>query len=98
MVEQSKKQAAVEAALKANDYDAFVKATTPSKEEFTQKVNEYKTRTAIQSALKSNNYTAFTAAWNADTNKPTDATLPTQAEFTKMVEHFTAKSTTTSNQ
>ena len=98
MVEQSKKQTAVETALKNNDYDAFVKATTPSKEEFAQKVSEYKTRTATQAAIKANDYTAFTAAWNADTNKPTDAILPTQAEFTKIVEHFTAKSTTTSNQ
>ncbi len=98
MVEQSKKQTAVETALKNNDYDAFVKATTPSKEEFAQKVNEYKTRTAIQSAIKANDYTAFTTAWNADTNKPTDATLPTQDQFTKMVERFTAKSNTISNQ
>ena len=93
MVEQSKKQTAVESALKSNDYDAFVKATTPSKEEFAQKVSEYKTRTATQAAIKANDYEAYTAAWNADINKPTDATLPTQAQFTKMVERFTAKST-----
>ena len=98
IVEQSKKQTAVETALNNNDYDAFVKATTPSKEEFAQRVSEHKTRTATQAAIKANDYTAFTAAWESDTSKPSDATVPTQSEFTKMVERFTAKSTTTSNQ
>jgi hypothetical protein len=98
IVSQSKKQAAVESALKANDYDAYVKATTPSKEEFAQQVTHYNTRTAIDAAIKAKDYTAFKTAWESNTDKPSDATVPTQAEFTKMVERFTAKSTTTSNQ
>lgn len=91
MVERATKQKTIDTALQNNDYSAFVAATTPSQEEFTEKVNEYKTRTATQSAIKANDYTAFTAAWNANTKKPADATAPTQAEFTKMVERLNAK-------
>ena len=94
IVAQSKKHTAVEAALKANDYDAYVKATTPTKEEFALQVAHYKTRTAIQAAIKANDYNAFKTAWNSDTNKPADATVPTQAQFTKMVERFTTAAAT----
>jgi hypothetical protein len=89
-VAQSKKHTAVEAALKANDYDAFLKATTPTKEEFALQVAHYKTRTAIQAAIKANDYNAFKTAWSSDTDKPADATVPTQAQFTKMVQRSTA--------
>lgn len=41
---------------------------------------------AMQTAVKNNDYNAFVAAWNADTNKPSEATVPTQEQFTKMVE------------
>ena len=71
--------------------NAFVKATTPTQEEFAQRVSEYKTRTAIKSAIDAKDYTAFVKARNADTNKPSDATVPTQDQFNQMVEHTTAK-------
>lgn len=41
---------------------------------------------AIQTAIKNNDYNAFVTAWNADSNKPSDATVPTQEQFSKMVE------------
>lgn len=93
IVAQAKKHVAVEAALKANDYDAFVKATTPSKEEFAQQVAQYKVRTAIESAIQAKDYNAFLTALKSDTNRPSDAKIPTQDEFTKMVERIASKST-----
>lgn len=43
---------------------------------------------ATEAALKANDYTAFVTAFNANTNKPTDATVPTQEQFNKMVEQY----------
>lgn len=40
---------------------------------------------AIQMAVKDGDYNAFVTAWNADTNKPSDATVPTQEQFNTMV-------------
>ena len=42
---------------------------------------------AIQGAIKANDYNAFVTARNADTHKPSDATVPTQVQFTAMVTH-----------
>ena len=85
MVEGYKKQVVVEQALKDNNYDAYVQATTPTKEEFAQRVSEYTTRTAMKAALEANDYNAFLKAWESNTNKPSDATVPTQEQFNKMV-------------
>ena len=85
MVEGYKKQVVVEQALKDNNYDAYVQATTPTKEEFAQRVSEYTTRTAMKAALEANDYNAFVKAWESNTNKPSDATVPTQEQFNKMV-------------
>lgn len=97
IVAQSKKQAAVEAALKANDYDAYVKATTPSKEEFTKQVAEYKIHTAINAAITAKDYNAFTTAIKSDTNRPSDAKIPTQEQFNQLVARST-ETLTQSNQ
>ena len=40
---------------------------------------------AITAALKANDYKTFVTAWNADTNKPSDATVPTETQFNTMV-------------
>ena len=85
MVEGYKKQVVVEQALKDNNYDAYVQATTPTKEEFAQRVSEYTIRTAMKAALEANDYDAFVKAWESNTNKPSDATVPTQEQFNKMV-------------
>ena len=85
MVEGYKKQVVVEQALKDNNYDAYVQATTPTKEEFAQRVSEYTTRTAMKAAVDAKDYDAFVKAWESNTNKPSDATVPTQEQFNKMV-------------
>ncbi len=41
---------------------------------------------ATKTAIENNDYSAFVAAWNANENKPSNATVPTQEQFTKMVE------------
>ena len=46
---------------------------------------------AVKAAIDANDYTAFVKARNADTNKPSDATVPTQDQFSQMVERATAK-------
>ena len=46
---------------------------------------------AVKAAIDANDYTAFVKARNTDTNKPSDATIPTQDQFNQMVEHTTAK-------
>lgn len=91
MVAQQKKHAAAEAALANNDYNAYVTATTPTQEEFAQRVAEYKTHAAIEAAIAANDYDAFVTAWNADTQKPTGATVPTKEQFTKMVTKHTSQ-------
>ena len=42
---------------------------------------------AVKAAIDANDYTAFVKARNADTNKPSDATVPTQDQFNQMVSH-----------
>lgn len=85
MVKQEQKRTAVEAAITNNDYNAYVTATTPTQEEFTQRVTQTKSRQALDAAITANDYNAFVTAWNANTNKPTDATVPTAEQFAKMV-------------
>ncbi len=95
---------AIQAAIKANDYDAFVKAfneqlskiTTPTKEQFATMVEKHSTREVddkyapIQAAIKANDYNAFVVAFK--TLKPSNITetlIPTKEEFAKMVEMAT---------
>ena len=40
---------------------------------------------ATKTALEANDYNAFVKAWESNTNKPSDATVPTQEQFNKMV-------------
>ena len=95
MIVQSKRQGAIEIAIADNDYNAFVEASKPTQWEFDKMVVQYNTRIAIDTAIKANDYTAFTTAWNANTNRPANATVPTQAEFDKMVERKATKTNTT---
>ncbi len=87
MVTQYKKQKAIDAAIEANDYNAFVSATTVSKEEFATIVARHTAQKAIKTAVDNKDYNAFVAALKADTNRPSDATIPTQEEFNKMIEN-----------
>lgn len=41
---------------------------------------------AMQEAITNGDYNAFVTAWNADTNKPAEATVPTEEMFDQMVE------------
>ena len=92
---------ALQAAIKANDYDAFVKAfneqlakiITPTKEEFAKMVAKYPTKelddkyAPLQAAIKANDYDAFVTAFK--TLKPSNVTenvIPSKEEFVKMVE------------
>lgn len=92
---------AIQAAIKANNYEAFVKAfneqlakiTTPTKEQFAKMVAKYSTKelddkyAPIQAAIKANDYEAFVKAFNI--LKPSNITenvIPTKEEFAKMVE------------
>jgi len=86
LVRAAQKKAAVDAAIEANDYDAFVEATKPTKEEFATIVKQHQTRAAVEVAVKNNDYAAFQTAvkWSPMENV-------TQAEFTKMVDHQTSK-------
>ena len=56
---------------------------------------------AIRDAITNNDYNAFVTAWNADTNKPSDATVPTQEQFTQMAtmaaKHATIEAALTNN-
>lgn len=87
MVEQYKKHQAVTSAIESNDYNAFVSATTVSKEEFATIVARHTAQKAIKTAVDNKDYNAFVAALKADTNRPSDATIPTQEEFNKMIEN-----------
>lgn len=82
-----KQDPAVEAALKANDYNAFVTAfnantnkpadaTVPTQEQFNDMVKQYAKHAAREAAIEANDYNAFVAA-----------TTPTQAEFAEIVAH-----------
>lgn len=95
MVAQYAKHQARQAAIDANDYDAFVKATTPTKDEFTQIVAQNAQHKAIKTAIDNKDYNAFVTALKADTNRPADAKIPTQEEFTKMLEKRAEKTQTT---
>jgi preprotein translocase subunit Sss1 len=86
MVSGYQKRQAVDNAIEANDYNAFVKASTPTQEEFNQIVTMHKTQKAIKAAIDNKDYNAFVTALKADTNRPTDAKIPTQEEFNKMLE------------
>lgn len=94
MVEVYKKREAAQSAIEANDYDAYVKANTITKEEFADIVAQHKNRTAIQNAVEKNDYNAFVSAWNANPNKPTDATVPTKEQFAQMVTRHQEMNTT----
>lgn len=74
-----------QAAIAANDYDAFVKAITPTREEFATIVATHANRQAIQAALTNNDYNAFVSAWEANPNKSANMTLPTQEQFAQIV-------------
>lgn len=87
MVAQYNKSQAIKTAIANNDYNAYVTATTVSQEEFDWLVSRSKQQSAMQTAIKNNDYTAFTTALASDTNKPADAKVPTQEEFTKIVEN-----------
>lgn len=95
---------ALQAAIKANDYDAFVtafneqlaKITTPTKEEFAKMVKKDITKeidnkyAPLQAAIKANDYDAFVTAFKI--LKPSNITenvIPSNEEFTKMVEMST---------
>ena len=40
----------------------------------------------VRAAVESNDYDAFVIAWNANTDKPATAILPTAEQFAQMVE------------
>ena len=94
MVAHYTKQQAKESAIEKNDYNAFVAATTPTPAEFAKIVAQHATRKAIDAAITANDYNAFVTAWNTDTDKPSEATVPTQEQFTKMVTRHNDASTT----
>jgi hypothetical protein len=91
---------AIQTAVKANDYEAFVKAfvaeqakiMTPTKEQFTKMVEKHKEPkidekyNAIQIAIKNNDYQSFITAFKTISEK---VTVPTEIEFAKMVEQST---------
>lgn len=91
----------IKAAIKANDYNAFVtafnnqlaKITTPTKEEFAKMVANYPKKqwedkyAPLQSAIKANDYDAFVTAFK--TLKPSNITetiIPTKEEFANLVD------------
>lgn len=91
----------IQAAIKANDYEAFVKAfneqlakiTTPTKEQFAKMVAKYSTKelddkyAPIQAAIKANDYEAFVKAFKTlKSSNATESVIPTKEEFAKMVE------------
>ncbi len=91
MVSEYNKHKTVEAAIDANDYNAYVTATTPTQAEFTEIVAKHTQQKAMQTAITNKDYNAYVAALKVDTNRPTDAKTPTQEEFTKMIERKDAK-------
>jgi len=95
------KSDAIQAAIKANDYDAFVKAfnaesdkiTTPNQDEFAKIVTRFKEKPVdsksapLQAAIKANDYDAFVTAFK--TLKPSNVTenvIPSKEEFVKLVD------------
>lgn len=92
MATREKKMLAIQAAIKANDYQAYVKATTPTQDEFNKLVARENSKIAIENAIKANDYNAFLTAWKLDTSRPADITAPTQQMFSKIVEKYNKKS------
>jgi hypothetical protein len=62
LVAQNVKRQAVEKALEANDYTAFVQATTPTQAEFTAMAAKHKTQKAVQAAFQAKDYDAYVLA------------------------------------
>jgi hypothetical protein len=89
IVARHAKQKAVQSAIEANDYNAFVKASTPTQAEFDKIVTWNKTRKAVDAAIKAKDYTAFTTAikWTPQEGKVTIA------QFNKMVNKSTKAQT-----
>ncbi len=96
----------IQAAIKNNDYDAFViafneqlaKITTPTKEEFAKKVEEFAKKmlndkyAPIQAAIQANDYDAFVIAFKEfKWANNTEIIVPTKEEFAKKVEEFAKK-------
>lgn len=87
---------AIQAAIKENDYEAFVKEflieqskiITPTKEQFAQMVEKHKAPqidkkyNTIQTAVRANDYEAFVKAFKTISNL---ATVTTETEFAKIV-------------
>jgi uncharacterized short protein YbdD (DUF466 family) len=80
----------MQAALKANDYNAFVtawnaqehkkpNATVPTQEQFNEMVVRYKKHEAVMNAIEANDYDAYV-----------EAVKPTKEEFAKIVEKHAA--------
>jgi DNA-binding GntR family transcriptional regulator len=76
----------MQAALKANDYNAFVtawnaqehkkpNATVPTQEQFNEMVARHKQHEAVMNAIEANDYEAYV-----------EAIKPTKEEFAKIVE------------
>lgn len=101
-VEIQKAHDAVESAISNGNYSAFVTAlqnlpkfgsadvqkelSVPTQDEFNEMIAKKKNHESMQAAVKSNDYNAYLAARNA--SKPT---VPTQDQFTLMVEKFNQK-------
>ena len=62
MVAAEKKSIAIETALETNDYDGYVKATTPTRDEFTRMSEMHNQQKAIHAALEAKDYDAFVTA------------------------------------
>ncbi len=87
MITREAKQKAKKAAIAANDYAAFVKASTPTQEEFNDIVTREKSRISIDAAVQANDYNAFVTAIKGT---PMEGNV-TQEQFAKMINHRKAK-------
>lgn len=56
---QYNKQQSIQTAIDDNDYNAYVKAITPTQEEFTSIVERNKSQKAIQQAITDKDYDAL---------------------------------------
>jgi hypothetical protein len=94
---------AISTAIKANDYNAFIKGfteqltsiKTPTQEEFNilvaKPIDKPETVSPMQEAIKTNNYTAFVKAFNDNKYKSLNAKgdyTPSQTEFAKFVDMY----------
>lgn len=86
-------------AIKASDYDAFVKAwtdnkkTVPTQDQFTAMVTRENAHNALEAAILANDYEGFKTAlanmpkpMGTGTNILKNPSIPTQEQFAKMVE------------